>query len=129
MSDSKPSDQLLSTNVAEGQDSVNPLYDDKEEMLDAIISALKLVYDPEIPVNIFDLGLIYAIDIDDIGNVDCKMTLTAPGCPVAQTFPDIVASAIESVDGVVQAEVEIVWDPPWSQDNMSEACKLELGLM
>jgi len=129
MTEPKASDQLLSTNVAEGQDSINPLYEDKQEMLDAIIEALKLVYDPEIPVNIFDLGLIYAIDIDDIGNVDCKMTLTAPGCPVAQTFPDIVASAIESVDGVVQAEVEIIWDPPWSQDNMSEAAKLQLGLL
>ena len=129
MSEPKPSDQLLSTNVTEGQDSINPLYEDKEEMLDAIIAALKLVYDPEIPVNIFDLGLIYAIDIDDLGNVDCKMTLTAPGCPVAQTFPDTVGAAIESVDGVVEAQVEIIWDPPWTQDNMSEAAKLQLGLL
>lgn len=129
MTEPKASDQLLSTNVEDGQASINPLYDDKQEMLDAIIEALKLVYDPEIPVNIFDLGLIYAIDIDDIGNVDCKMTLTAPGCPVAQTFPDIVGSAIESVDGVVEAQVEIIWDPPWSQDNMSEAAKLQLGLL
>lgn len=94
-----------------------------------IIKVLRTVYDPEIPVNIYDLGLIYKIDINANGEVKVDMTLTAPGCPVAQTFPGIVENAVKSVDGVVDATVELVWDPPWTQDNMSEAAKLQLGLL
>jgi FeS assembly SUF system protein len=94
---------------------------------DRIIAALREVYDPEIPVNIYDLGLIYRIDCDDMGVVEIDMTLTAPGCPVAQTFPGTVEAAVQNVEGVATAEVELVWEPPWTPDRMSEAAKLELG--
>lgn len=101
----------------------------KEELHEAIVAALKMVFDPEIPVNIYDLGLIYSVEIDDFYNVAVDMTLTAPGCPVAATFPDTVRAAVESVDGVAEAQVELVWEPPWTQDCMSEAAKLQLGLL
>lgn len=92
-----------------------------------IIEALREVYDPEIPVNIYDLGLIYNIDIDGRGAVDIDMTLTAPGCPVAATFPGVVEDAVMQVQGVSTAHVELVWEPPWDMDRMSEDAKLELG--
>jgi FeS assembly SUF system protein len=94
-----------------------------------IIEALRGVYDPEIPVNIYDLGLIYKIDVDQSGMVNVEMTLTAPGCPVAQTFPGTVECAIKCVPGVTDAHVELVWEPPWSKDRMSEAAMLQLGLL
>jgi FeS assembly SUF system protein len=94
-----------------------------------IIEALKQVFDPEIPVNIYDLGLIYDLDITADGEVAVKMTLTSPGCPVAQTFPGTVECAIKCVKGVKDAHVEVVWDPPWSQDRMTEAAKLQLGML
>lgn len=99
------------------------------ELKEVIIGALKTVYDPEIPVNIFDLGLIYDIKLDNEGQVDIDMTLTAPGCPVAQTFPGQVEDVVRGVPGVKDAHVELVWDPPWTQDLMSDEAKLELGLM
>ena len=92
-----------------------------------IVAALREIYDPEIPVNIYDLGLIYRIDCDDLGVVEIDMTLTAPGCPVAQTFPGTVEAAVQNVEGVAAAEVDLVWEPPWTPDRMSEAAKLELG--
>lgn len=95
----------------------------------AIIEALKGIYDPEIPVNIYDLGLIYTIFIDPQANVKIKMTLTSPGCPVAQTFPGIVENSVNNVVGVNETQVELVWDPPWTTENMSEAAKLQLGLL
>ncbi len=101
---------------------------DKETLKTAIIDALKQVYDPEIPVNIYDLGLIYDVLIDDDYYVDIKMTLTTPGCPVAQTFPGMVEQAVNKVEGVNDTSVELVWDPPWTQERMTEAAKLELGL-
>ena len=94
---------------------------------DRIVAALREVYDPEIPVNIYDLGLIYRIDRDDLGVVEIDMTLTAPGCPVAQTFPGVVEAAVQNVEGVATAEVELVWEPPWTPERMSESAKLELG--
>jgi len=94
-----------------------------------IIKMLRTVYDPEIPVNIYDLGLIYTINIDPNGMVKVQMTLTTPGCPVAQTFPGTVENAVRNVDGVNDVTVELVWDPPWNQDNMTEAAKLQLGLL
>jgi FeS assembly SUF system protein len=100
-----------------------------DEMHDQIVDALKQVYDPEIPVNIYDLGLIYRIDIDEDSNVEVDMTLTAPGCPVAQTFPLTVEAAVKSVPGVSEASVEVVWDPPWTQERMTEAARLQLGLL
>lgn len=100
-----------------------------KDLKDRIVTALKSVYDPEIPVNIFDLGLIYTIDIDDEFFVAVAMTLTAPGCPVADSFPGIVESAVRGVAGVSDASVELTFDPPWTIDLMSEEARLELGMM
>ena len=94
-----------------------------------VIDALRTVYDPEIPVNIYDLGLVYGLDIDDeTGHVVIRMTLTAPGCPVAQTFPSIVEESVLDAAGVNSVEVELVWDPPWTKSRMSDAARLELGM-
>jgi FeS assembly SUF system protein len=95
----------------------------------AVTDALRTVYDPEIPLNIYDLGLIYGLKADAQGQVDIQMTLTAPGCPVAQTFPQVVEDTVRAVPGVSSAHVELVWDPPWSQDRMTEAARLQLGLL
>lgn len=92
-----------------------------------IIEALKTVYDPEIPVNIYDLGLIYNIAIDENNNVKIEMTLTAPGCPVAATFPQTVSDAVKMVKTVNEVTVELVWEPPWTMERMTEAAKLQLG--
>ena len=97
------------------------------DLHDDVIVALRDIYDPEIPVNIYDLGLIYRVDIDAQANVDIDMTLTAPGCPVAQTFPGMIESEINKLAGVTDTHVEVVWDPPWTQDRMTEAARLELG--
>lgn len=102
---------------------------DNDGLREKIIAALRQVYDPEIPVNIYDLGLIYRIDIDAEGAADLDMTLTAPGCPVAQTFPSMVQQAVLAVEGVTDASVDLVWDPPWTQDRMTDEVKLELGLL
>jgi FeS assembly SUF system protein len=93
-----------------------------------IIEMLMTIYDPEIPVNIYDLGLIYKIEIDIAGIVKVEMTLTAPGCPVAQTFPGTVEAAVKSVPGVADATVELVWEPAWTKDRMSEVARLQLGM-
>lgn len=92
-----------------------------------VVATLKTVYDPEIPVDIYELGLIYKVDIDDQNKVKVIMTLTAPGCPVADSLPREVESKIESIPEVPEATVDIVWDPPWSRDRMSEAARLALG--
>ncbi|BCA96679.1 SUF system Fe-S cluster assembly protein [Legionella antarctica] len=101
---------------------------DKELLKESVIVALKGVYDPEIPVNIYDLGLIYDVAIDDEGHVHILMTLTTPGCPVAQTFPGTVERAVNEVEGVSDCTVELVWEPPWTQERMTEAARLELGI-
>jgi FeS assembly SUF system protein len=106
---------------------MNDMSDKDVELKERIISALKEIYDPEIPVNIYDLGLIYRIDIDENAIVHLDMTLTAPGCPVAQTFPIQVADAIRAVSGVEDVELEMVWDPPWSVERMTEEAKVALG--
>jgi len=93
-----------------------------------VIAALREIYDPELPLNIYDLGLIYGLEIDPAGSVAIRMTLTAPGCPVAQSFPGFVEHAVRQVEGVSAAQVELVWDPPWCPDQMSEAARLELGI-
>lgn len=102
---------------------------DPEELREPIIAALRGVHDPEIPVNIYDLGLIYRIDISDEGDIAVDMTLTAPACPVAGMMPIMVKDAIAAVEGVGCVEVELVWDPPWTMDRMSEEARLELGLI
>ncbi len=94
-----------------------------------VVAALRNVYDPEIPVNIYDLGLIYNIAIDASNDVHIEMTLTAPACPFAQTFPGMVEARVKEVAEINNVTVELVWDPPWTQDRMSEAACLELGLM
>lgn len=98
-------------------------------MNDAIIAALRTVYDPEIPVNVYDLGLIYRIDIKESASVDITMTLTAPGCPVAGEMLRWVETAVRTVDGIDQVEVNLVFDPPWDKSRMSEETQLELGLL
>lgn len=100
-----------------------------EALRPRVVEALRAIYDPEVPVNIYDLGLIYQLDIDDHGSVALSMTLTAPGCPVAQTFPGTVEAAVKAVPGVKDAKVELVWEPPWTRDRMSEAAKLQLGML
>ena len=94
----------------------------------ALTEAMKTVYDPEIPVDIYELGLIYKTDISADGSVAIKMTLTAPGCPVAGILPGQVAEAAAKVDGVGEVSVEIVWDPPWDMSRMSEAARVELDM-
>ncbi len=93
-----------------------------------ITEALRTVYDPEIPVNIHDLGLIYGIDISEAGEVVVRMTLTAPNCPMAGMIVMQVEAKVKAVEGVTSAKVDLVWDPPWTPDRMSEAAKLEAGL-
>ena len=99
-----------------------------EALQQRVIDALKTIYDPEIPVNIYDLGLIYRVEIKD-GFADIDMTLTTPGCPVAQTFPGMVEGTVRLVPGIQGAAVNLVWDPPWEQSRISEAARLELGLI
>ena len=93
-----------------------------------VVGALKKVYDPEIPVNIHDLGLIYSINVADGGAVHVTMTLTAPGCPVAGTLPGEVERAVRSVEGVSEAKVDLVWDPPWNPGMMSKMARVMLGM-
>ena len=100
-----------------------------DELKARIIDMLRTIYDPEIPVNIYDLGLVYAIDIDAERNVQIRMTLTAPNCPVAQSFPQTVQEAVLCVPGVREASVELVWEPPWTREQMTEAAKLQLGML
>ena len=98
------------------------------ELKPAIIKAISTVYDPEIPVNIYELGLIYDVIVDANGVAGVRMTLTAPGCPVAQSLPVDVATKVKSVDGVTDAKVDVVWEPAWTKDRMSDAAKLQLGM-
>lgn len=101
---------------------------DKEVLQAKVVEALKTVFDPEIPVNIYDLGLIYDIDVQEDAHIHIKMTLTSPGCPVAQTFPGTVEEAVNQIDVVSDCTVELVWDPPWTKERMSDVAKLELGM-
>lgn len=96
--------------------------------MDALIEALKTVYDPEIPVNIYDLGLIYKVEQGDQGKVEVDMTLTAPGCPVAGTFPGTVAETLAKLKGVGEVSVTLVWDPPWTKDKMSDDARMVLEM-
>ena len=96
--------------------------------LPGIVNALKSVFDPEIPVNIYELGLIYKIEIDEADNVAVKMTLTAPGCPVAGEMPEQVREAVAAVEGLGDVDVELVWEPGWNPSLMAETAKLQLGM-
>jgi FeS assembly SUF system protein len=99
-----------------------------EELKPQIVDALRTVFDPEIPVNIWELGLIYDVFVDAAGVAGIRMTLTAPGCPAAQSLPVEVAAKTKDVPGVTDARVDVVWEPPWDKDRMSDAAKLQLGL-
>ena len=98
------------------------------EVRDDVIAVLKTVYDPEIPVDIYELGLIYDVDVEPTGDVAITMTLTTPMCPVAETLPPEVEAKVRDVPGVTHVQLELVWEPPWSMDMMSEAARLELNL-
>lgn len=100
-----------------------------EELKIRVIEMLRTIYDPEMPVNIYDLGLIYGLEIEPAGTVNVNMTLTAPNCPVAQTFPETVRETLLCVPGVNQVSVNLVWEPPWDREHMSEAAKLQLGML
>ena len=101
----------------------------KQVLEEKIIQTLKSCYDPEIPVDIFELGLIYEIAIDDDANVEVKMTLTSPSCPVAGSLPPEVEGKVKSIPDIKSAKVTLVWNPPWEKDMMSEVAKLELGFL
>ena len=98
------------------------------ELKDKVVSEIKKIYDPEIPVNIYELGLIYKIDIYNENKVDIEMTLTSPNCPVAESLPKMVKDNILKIEGIDDVDLKLVWDPPWTKDMMSEAAKLELNL-
>lgn len=100
-----------------------------EALENTIIDVLKTIYDPEIPVDVYELGLIYEVKIDGEGNVEIEMTLTSPNCPVAESMPKEVEDKVGAVDGVTSSKVNIVFDPPWDKDMMSEEAKLELGFL
>jgi FeS assembly SUF system protein len=98
------------------------------ELIEKIVSEIKKIYDPEIPVNIYELGLIYKIEIKEAKKVNIDMTLTSPNCPVAESLPKMVKDNILQLEGVDDVDLNLVWDPPWTKDKMSEAAKLELNL-
>ena len=114
--------RLEGTPLIEPSSTDHPLHEQ-------VVEACRSVYDPEIPVNIYDLGLVYTIRIEDEGDVFIKMTLTAPGCPVAGEMPGWIQGAIEPIPGVKSCEVELVWEPQWGMDMMSDEARLELGFM
>jgi FeS assembly SUF system protein len=114
---------------AEGPDVERPEGEDDPELLEPVLDALKTVRDPEVPVNLVDLGLIYELQVKAGGIVYIEMTLTTPACPVAQSMPGEVEAAVGAVPGVSDVRVKLVWSPPWDRDRMSEEAKLELGLM
>jgi FeS assembly SUF system protein len=98
------------------------------QIKDKIIEEIKKIYDPEIPVNIYDLGLIYKIDVKDDKNITIDMTLTSPNCPVADSLPNNVKGNVLKIDGITDVKINLVWDPPWTKDKMSETAKIELNL-
>lgn len=102
---------------------------DRKETEKRVIEALQTCYDPEVPVNIHEMGLIYGVEVDPLGNANITMTLTAPNCPAAQSLPMEVEEKVREVDGVEEVHVEIVWEPPWDPSRMSDAAKLQLGML
>ena len=125
----KPPDAPLPSSASE---TVSAMVNDSERraaLLPQVVKALSAVFDPEIPVNIYDLGLIYDVIIDRSNAVGIRMTLTAPACPAAQFLPVQVKNAVESISGVTDVKVDVVWSPPWTRDRMSDAAKLQLGLL
>jgi FeS assembly SUF system protein len=117
------------TQKEESKMSEKPVITSKMELEKSIISTLKTVFDPEIPVNIFDLGLIYEVNVKEDFEVEIIMTLTAPNCPVADSMPNEVNEKIKALDGVKNVHVELTFEPPWDKDMMSEEAKLDLGFL
>lgn len=105
------------------------LFGKKVPVQEQVMDMLRRVYDPEIPVNIVELGLIYEVNVDQENNILIKMTLTSPGCPVAVSMPALIKKHVEAIEVVNSVDVELVWDPPWSEASMSEQAKLELGIL
>lgn len=120
-------DESLPTATPEGDVNASGL--DTDAIRESVIEMIKTCYDPEIPVNIFELGLIYGVHVADDGVVHVKMTLTSPMCPVAGSLPPEVEGKIRTVDGVKEAQVEVVWEPQWDMSRMSEAARVQLNLM
>jgi FeS assembly SUF system protein len=124
----------MDSHVPLGTERVSPTADEKppfapeQPLEEKVVAVLKTCYDPEIPVNIYELGLIYKLDVDPSGKVNIQMTLTSPACPVAGSLPGEVQAKVRAIPGVTEAKVDLVWDPPWDKDRMSEAAMLELGL-
>lgn len=118
-----PNEPNTAVNEAEPQGAV------QEILREQVLEELRSIYDPEIPVNIYELGLIYDLNVDTDGNVWIKMTLTSPACPVAGTLPVEVENNVAAIPGVREVDVEVVWDPPYTMEMMSEAARLQLGLM
>lgn len=116
-------------NVSEQAGNAATESPEKAQIRENLIAAMREIFDPEIPINIYDLGLIYRLDIGDEGEVSIDMTLTAPACPVAGTFPATVEERLIEVPGVSDVRVELVWEPAWSIDNLTDETKLELGLL
>jgi FeS assembly SUF system protein len=114
---------------ADGPDVERPEGEDDPALLEPVLDALKTVRDPEVPVNLVDLGLIYELTVKHGGIVYIEMTLTTPACPVAQSMPGEVEAAVAAVPGISDVRVKLVWSPPWDRDRMSEEARLELGLM
>lgn len=127
MSEDRTLEQAADFLSADSADKTRQL--EVETLGERIIEMIRTVYDPEIPVNIFELGLVYKVDIDDDDRVQIEMTLTSPACPVAGTLPGEVESKVKSVAGVTDATVELVWDPPWNPSMMTEEAQLELGFI
>lgn len=109
-------------------DSANTTPLDPNLAKDKVIEALQTCYDPEIPVNIYELGLVYDIQVDDAGVAAIQMTLTSPACPAAQSLPVEVQAKVTAIPGITDAKVDVVWDPPWDPSRMSDAAKLQLGM-
>ena len=126
MSDS--SENTLKPELLEGKPLIKPS-STSHILYEKVVLALKTVFDPEIPVNIYDLGLIYTIELDERNNVNIYMTLTAAGCPVADEMPGWVADAVKTIEEIKKIHVEMVWEPMWGMDMMSDEARLELGFM
>ena len=122
-----PTEPVSEAYAGTGEKPTVPI--DPKKVEAAIIEALQTIYDPEIPVNIYELGLIYGVEVAEDGRAEVRMTLTAPACPVAGAIVEEVAEKAGHVDGVSTAHVELIWDPPWTPDRMTEAAKLELGMI
>ncbi|MFN4185365.1 MAG: SUF system Fe-S cluster assembly protein [Hyphomonas sp.] len=127
MADDMTSQDLLGVRDPDAASSIPQ--DELDRLTDALIAAFKTVYDPEIPVDIYELGLIYKVDIDDDRKVDIEMTLTAPGCPVAGEMPGWVENAAKSVEGIAGVEVSLTFDPPWDPSRMSDEARLALNML